>query len=459
MTTAGLNAALRKMAVANVNASAQAVFAEYYRQLEAGVTGMIAEADVEPLGDVATPDLDAWDTADVAALSRTVLIRLNGGLGTSMGLAQAKSLLPVREGATFLDIIARQVLAARSRYGIRLPLVFLHSYNTRDDCLNALARYPELPVADLPLDMMQSQEPKLLLTDLTPVSWPTNPALEWCPPGHGDLYPTLLESGMLDALIDAGFCYASVSNSDNLGCIPSPALAGWFARSGAPYAAEVTLRTPMDLKGGHIVRRRSDGQLILRETAQTAPEELRYFTDSVKHPFTHTNNLWFDLVALRDKLNVTGGVLGLRLIRNVKTVDPTDKASPQVVQVEAAMGAAIEVFNGAQAVAVPRSRFLPVKTTTELTLLRSDAYVWGDDWVPRAQISPLPVVELASCYKLIADYERRLPHPLGLLDADSLRVEGDWSFGARVQIRGSVTLGAVGGAIPDATVLDGKEQS
>ncbi|MDR1513058.1 MAG: UTP--glucose-1-phosphate uridylyltransferase [Propionibacteriaceae bacterium] len=433
---------------------ARAIFAHQFGQLESGATGLVPEASVEP---VATPEVFDADAAvgdaDLEAFARTAVIRLNGGLGTSMGLDKAKTLLPVRDGLTFLDLIVRQVLAARAAHGVTLPLLFLHSFSTRADCLAALASYEDLPVAGLPLDMVQSQEPKLLQADLSPAEWPANPRLEWCPPGHGDLYPTLLESGVLDQLIAAGYLYASVSNSDNLGCTPNPGLAGWFARSGAPHAAEITLRTPMDLKGGHIVRRRSDGRLILRETAQTAPDEMRFFTDAARHPYTHTNNLWLNLAAVRAKLAETGGVLGLPLIRNAKTVDPADKTSPAVFQLESAMGAAIEVFDSATVVAVGRERFLPVKTTNELTLLRSDLYDWGSDWAPRPTVQPAPVVTLADAYKLIHDYEARLPHGLGLRQARTLTVAGDWRFGRDVTVRGDVTLGAAGGRVPDGATL------
>ncbi len=449
----GLSLAREKMGAAGVTDTAIAIFADYYAQLVSGATGIVPESTIAPIGDVPRLDDIAETPEDVDAFARTVMIRLNGGLGTSMGLSKAKSLLPVRDGLTFLDLIARQVLVARAEYGVRLPLLFLHSFNTREDCLAALSAYPDLPVDGLPLDMVQSQEPKLRGDDLTPVSWPADPKLEWCPPGHGDIYPTLLDSGVLDALLDAGFRYANVSNSDNLGASPSAALAGWFARTGAPFAAEITPRTPMDVKGGHLARRRSDGRLILRETAQTLPEDMQYFTDPDIHPYASTNNLWFDLQQLRDVLTERGGVLGLPIIRNEKTVDPKDPASPAVIQIESAMGAAIEVFDGATAIVVPRSRFLPVKTTNELVLLRSDVYEWGEDQVPRATVDTLPVVSLSSAYKKIGDLEARMPYALELRDCASLTVDGDWSFGDGVSAVGDVTLGSEGGVVENGSVL------
>ena len=449
---AGKESAVAKMRAAHVNRTAISIFERYWDQLASGETGLILEDTITPLSD---PDAlsDLGSEGGCEALAATAVIKLNGGLGTSMGLSKAKTLLPVKDGLTFLDIIVRQVQWARARYGVRLPLLFLHSFNTRADSLAELAAYPDLEVCGLGLDMMQSEEPKLLQSDLSPVSWPADPKLEWCPPGHGDLYPTLLDSGILDSLIDMGFRYASVSNSDNLGAAPSARLAEWFAASGAPFATEVTLRTPMDVKGGHVARRKSDGRLILRESAQTRADEMRYFTDPGIHPYAHCNNLWFDLTALRAKLEETGGVLGLPLIRNAKTVDPTDPASPAVYQVESAMGAAIECFESATAIAVPRSRFLPVKTTNELTLLRSDVFVLGEDFIPRATVSPLPVVTLSKQYSAIAAYEERIPFPLSLRDARTLDVAGDWRFGSNVRISGDVFLGPEGGTIPSAALL------
>ena len=193
-----------------------------------------------------------------------------------------------------------------------------------------------------------------------------------------------------------GFKYASASNSDNLGAVPSPRIAGWFAASGAPYAAELCPRTLADKKGGHLAIRKSDGRLILRDTAQTAPDEMDFFTDEFRHPFFHTNNLWFDLEKLHEALTERGAVLGLPLIRNVKTVDPTDPSSPEVFQIETAMGAAIEVFDGATAIVVGRDRFLPVKTTNDLLVLRSDAYALADDGALRLAVDSAPLVDLDS---------------------------------------------------------------
>jgi len=371
-----------------------------------------------------------------------VIIKLNGGLGTSMGMDKAKSLLPARKGKTFLDIIVDQVRHARLTYGIQLPLLFMNSFRTHADTLAALAPYADLPVTGLDLGFMQNQEPKLRADDLTPVEWPADPSLEWCPPGHGDLYTALATSGILDRLLELGYRYASVSNSDNLGAGPSATIAGWFAASGAPYAAEICRRTAADRKGGHLAIRKSDQQLILRDTAQTPKEEMHFFTDEFRHPFFHTNNLWFDLEVLERTLRERKSVLGLPLIKNEKTVDPADSSSPKVIQIETAMGSAVEVFEGATAIGVGRDRFLPVKTTSDLLVLRSDAYELEASGQLTKVADPTPVVDLDDrYYKIIAEFDRRFPAGApSLSEARDLRVNGDWTFEAGVRVIGEVRL-------------------
>ena len=446
MSEHGLAAAVAKMRAAGANEPAIDVFAHYYAEAAAGVTGMIPESTISPLTD--PPQLsDAAVDPDAAraAIARTVIIKLNGGLGTSMGLDQAKTLLPVREGLTFLDLIVQQIKAARAQYDAPLPLLFMNSFRTRADTLAHLERYPDLAVDGLPIDFVQNAEPKITADTFEPVEWPADPTLEWCPPGHGDVYTALVGSGVLDALLAAGMKYASISNGDNLGAAPDAELAGWFAGTGAPYAAEICPRTINDRKGGHLAVRNADGQLILRDTAQTPADDMDFFTDEHRHPYFHTNNLWIDLEQLKAALQQRGTVLGLPLIYNVKTVDPADSSSPKVIQLETAMGAAIEVFKGATAIAVPRSRFQPVKTTNELLLLRSDVFDLGADSRLNQTVPDVPRVDLdGRFYKLIDDFEARVTVAPSLKAATSFVVKGDWTFDRPVVADGDVTYADLG---------------
>ena len=448
-----MSAATEKMREEGLPDVAVETFAHYEQLLRDGDQGVIRESEIEPLDSL--PDARELPPADEAVLDQVVVLKLNGGLGTSMGMTKAKSLIEVKRGVSFLDVIVRQVLDVRSRHGARVPLLLMNSFATRDDTLAALGRYPELAVDGLPLDFVQGKVPKLRADSLDPVEWPDDPALEWAPPGHGDVYTSLASSGMLDELLDRDYRYLFLSNSDNLGAVLEPRILGWFAAERLPFLSESTDRTESDRKGGHLARRRSDGRLLLRETAQTTDEDAAVFEDLARHRFFNCNNIWVDLSALRRTLEERDGVLGLPMIVNKKTVDPTDSSSPEVLQLETAMGAAIGVFEGAAAIRVPRTRFAPVKTTNQLLVVRSDAYELRDDWTVEPQADPIPVVELDSDhYKLIADFDARFPAGApSLRECRRLVVEGDVGFGRDVVVKGEVRLEGPR-TIPDGTVLE-----
>jgi UTP--glucose-1-phosphate uridylyltransferase len=440
----GLALAREKMRQAGVDEVAIDTFAHYYRLLEHGETGMIAEDSIEPLDMEALVDVDVPEDVAAEAIRATAVIKLNGGLGTSMGMDRAKSLLCVRRGLSFLDIIARQVLHLRTQYDAPLPLMFMNSFRTSADTMAALARYDALPVEGLPLEFLQNKEPKLLAADLMPAAYPKAPDLEWCPPGHGDIYTALRGTGLLTQLLATGYRYVFVSNSDNLGAVPDARVAGWFAQSGAPFAIEAVRRTPSDRKGGHFARRKADGRIVLRESAQTIDADKEALSDLDRHRYCSTNNLWFDIQAMVDALDARGGILGLPLIRNVKHLDPADSSTPEVIQIETAMGAAIEVFEGARTIEVGRDRFVPVKTTDDLLVLRSDVYDIGKDFVLDQAGDDVPYVSLdGDFYKLVGDFDKRFPEGApSLREADSFTVDGDWTFGQGVRVVGDVKLQA-----------------
>lgn len=365
-----------KMRGVGLSDAAIGAFRHSVNVLESKQSMMIPEADIEPAEGVAEWDalVAATPEADAALLAQAVLIKLNGGLGTGMGLQKAKSLLEIKPGVTFLDVIVRQVRHLRDQAGYPVSLLLMNSFSTSADTMAHLAQYAAEGFADpQQVEMIQNRVPKLRTDTLEPVQFPANPDLEWCPPGHGDIYPALVGSGWLDKLLAAGVKYAFVSNSDNLGAQPDTRFLRWFAESGVPFVMEVTRRTEADKKGGHLAMRKADGQPLLREIAQCPDADVADFQDINKHRYFNTNNLWIRLDALKDLLNANGGVLTLPVIRNTKTVDPRDAATPQVYQLETAMGAAIQCFPGAKAVCVPRTRFFPVKTCSDLLLLRSDA--------------------------------------------------------------------------------------
>ncbi|MBR6577009.1 MAG: UTP--glucose-1-phosphate uridylyltransferase [Akkermansia sp.] len=364
----------RKMQGVGLSRAAIDAFRHSVNVLTSEQSMMIPESEIEPARDVADWEelVAATPEADAALLARTVLVKLNGGLGTGMGLQKAKSLLEIKPGVTFLDTIVRQVKSLRERAQYPVNLLLMNSFSTSADTMAHLAQYADFADA-AQVEMLQNRVPKLVTDSLEPVEFPANPELEWCPPGHGDIYPALVGSGWLDKLLAAGVKYAFVSNSDNLGAQLDTRFLRWFAGSGAPFVMEVTRRTEADKKGGHLATRKADGQPVLREVAQCPEADVPEFQNIEKHRYFNTNNLWIRLDALRSVLDANGGVLPLPVICNSKTVDPRDASTQKVYQLETAMGAALQCFPGARAVCVPRSRFFPVKTCSDLLLLRSDA--------------------------------------------------------------------------------------
>jgi UTP--glucose-1-phosphate uridylyltransferase len=457
MNTPGYVAAVvAKAEAGGVHGGELAALRRRLRQLGEQQAGLLPSEVLEPAADLPRMDELPRPSRRQAreVLDRLVIVKLNGGLGTSMGLSGPKSLLEVKPGVNFLDVLARQVLALRERHGARLPLVLMNSPVTRDPSLDVMQRYKDLSVPGVPPGFLQGREPKIRAGDFLPVEWPADPELEWCPPGHGDIYPALAASGTLDALLGAGLRYAFVSNSDNLGALADARLAAWLEAEQVPFALEAVRGTPADRKGGHLACYQD--QLVLRETAQV-PEGDTSFTDVERWRWYNTNNIWIDLRALKDMQDADPAAPDLPLIVNRKTVDPRDNESTPVIQLESAMGAAIGSIPGARAALVPRTRFAPVKTTDDQLVVRSDAYELTSDGQMRPSFDGQePVVTLdQDFYKQLPDFERRFP-----AGAPSLRrchrfvVEGDVTFGADVVAIGNVRVTGPR-HVPDGEVLSG----
>jgi UTP--glucose-1-phosphate uridylyltransferase len=441
VSTGDLLAATAKMRDRAMPDAAIHAFERAYRRLQDDGDGLLPDDVLTPID--TAPALEELCAVDPDALDRVALIKLNGGLATTMGLSQPKSLLEAKDGLSFLDVIVQRTLALRQEFGARLPLIFMNSDATRGATLAALARYPDLPVDGLAVDFLQHVECKLDAHTLAPVSWPAAPELEWCPPGHGDVYTAMHASGLLARLREGGYRWVLISNADNLGATLEPRIPAHLASGEIPFLMEVVLGTEADRKGGHIANG-PGGRLVLRETAQVPARDEQSFRDYRRWRWYNTNNLWVALDRL-DELLVEGqGSLDLPLIVNRKTVDPRDPDSTPVLQLETAMGAAIGLFAGAQLLHVPRSRFIPVKTTDDLLVLRSDAYALSaerevllDD---HRTTPPLAALD-RDHFGLLTEFEKRFPAgPPSLRQALRLVVRGDVSFERDVVVRGDVLI-------------------
>jgi UTP--glucose-1-phosphate uridylyltransferase len=308
--------------------------------------------------------------------------------------------------------------------------------------------YSDLNALSLPRTFLQHRHPKIYSDTLMPAS-ESEEELNWNPPGHGDIYAALLATGLAEQLLAAGKRYLFVANADNLGATVDPSILGYLASSGAPFLMETAARTKADAKGGHLAVRSSTGRLVLRESSQapTTPsgEIIPEFQDVDRYKHFNTNNIWLDLEAVVKVAREHQGAIPLPLISNRKTVNPRDKSSRKVIQIETAMGAAIEVFEGSRALQVPRSRFAPVKSNNDLLVVRSDVYLLNENFTltvnPERTREGLPLVSLDPAhFGLIKDFEARMRVIPSLVEAESLSVKGDVTFDHPVQIVGRVSV-------------------
>jgi UDP-N-acetylglucosamine pyrophosphorylase len=359
-----------------------------------------------------------------------------------MGLESAKSLLPVKNGDTFLDFIARQILQLRATTASLEPGFYLmNSFSTQNETLSYLRKYTSLTAGEA-IDFLQNMAPKIDAKTFEPVTWSAQPT------SSGAL-PDMATSFRLSSVPDCSTAFLPAGSSSCLFRTPTiwcdrrckaPAI---LRKPGSSFLMEVAERTGADRKGGHLAQRKSTGRLLLRELAQCPEEDESHFQNIERHRFFNTNNLWVRLDRIKEELERNGGALPLPLITNSKTVDPRDPSSTKVLQLESAMGAAIECFDRSGAVVVPRTRFAPVKTTSDLLVLRSDACRVTEDHrliLVEERVGSPPLVDLdAKHYKLLQDFERYFPDgPPSLVRCESLKIRGPVAFAKGVVCEGKV---------------------
>ncbi|KAK9106490.1 hypothetical protein Syun_022501 [Stephania yunnanensis] len=405
---------------------------------------------VVPYESLALPPEDLEQTRKL--LDKLVVLKLNGGLGTTMGCTGPKSVIEVRNGLTFLDLIVIQIETLNSKYGCNVPLVLMNSFNTHDDTLKIVGKYAKSNIDIHTFN--QSQYPRLVVEDFSPLPCKGQAGRDgWYPPGHGDVFPSLMNSGKLDAFLAQGKEYVFVANSDNLGAVVDLKILNHLIQNKNEYCMEVTPKTLADVKGGTLIS--YEGKVQLLEIAQVPDEHVNEFKSIEKFKIFNTNNLWVNLNAI--KRLVEADALKMEIIPNPKAIDGV-----KVLQLETAAGAAIRFFDKAIGVNVPRSRFLPVKATSDLLLVQSDLYTVADGFVIRnsARSNPAnPIIELGPEFKKVNNFLSRFKSIPSIIGLDSLKVSGDVWFGAGIILKGKVSISAKSGVkleIPDKAVLENK---
>ncbi|KAL7638922.1 UNVERIFIED_CONTAM: hypothetical protein RMT77_010456 [Armadillidium vulgare] len=392
-------------------------------------------------------------------LSKLVVVKLNGGLGTSMGCQGPKSIIPVRSDLTFLDLTVQQIEHLNKTYDTSVPLVLMNSFNTDDDTQKVIKKYQGFQVPIYTFN--QSKYPRLNKESLMPIA--KNCCVEsdmeaWYPPGHGDFYEAFANSGLLQEFIKQGKEYVFISNIDNLGATVDVNILKFLLDTNighCEFLMEVTDKTRADVKGGTLIE--YENTLRLLEIAQVPKDHVDDFKSVKKFNIFNTNNLWVKLQAIERVL--TERTLHMEIIVNNKTLEN----GLNIIQLEQAVGAAIKCFEGSMGVVVPRSRFLPVKKTDDLLLVMSNLYSLQNGSLimsPLRMFPTTPLVKLGpNHFGKVKDYLSRFQSIPDMLELDHITVSGDVTFGKGVSLKGTVIIIANHGDridIPPGAVLENK---
>lgn len=389
----------------------------------------------------------------VSNLDKLAVLKLNGGLGTSMGCVGPKSVIEVREGQSFLDLAVRQIEFLNKANDVDVPLLLMNSFNTDKDTDIIVKKYQSHRISIKTFN--QSRYPRIFKDSLMPVPKHVNDKLDsWYPPGHGDLFEALLASGVLDSLLAEGKEYLFVSNGDNLGATVDTKILNHMVETGAEYIMELTDKTRADVKGGTLIN--YEGQVRLLEIAQVPKDHVEDFKSIKKFTNFNTNNLWINLRAI--KRLVEANQLHMEIIPNQKSIT-IGNSEINVLQLETAVGAAIRYFDKGHGVVVPRSRFLPVKTCSDLLLVKSDLFnlQHGALVMNPSRYGGAPLIKLGSDFKKVSNFQKRISHMPKILELDHLTVTGNVFFGKGVQLKGTVIIVCSDGQkidIPNGSILE-----
>lgn len=420
---------------------------------------------IEKLPDGSVRDYKTLTTPDSGEikkmLSKLVVIKLNGGLGTSMGCRGPKSVIPVRNDLSFLDLTVQQIEYLNRKYDVDVPLVLMNSFNTDEDTAKVIRKYAGFKVKIYTFN--QSRYPRIHRDTLTPVakSCRTDDDIEaWYPPGHGDFYLSFNNSGLLNQFIEEGREYCFISNVDNLGATVDLNILNLLLHptDGQPcpeFVMEVTDKTKADVKGGTLMH--YENHLRLLEIAQVPKDHVDDFKSVKKFKIFNTNNLWVNLQAIQKVIN--NNTLDMEVIVNAKHLDN----GFNVIQLETAVGAAMKCFDGCLGINVPRSRFLPVKKTSDLLLVMSNLYSLKNghlEMSPLRMFANTPLVKLGdNNFSKVKDFLKRFATIPDVLELDHLTVSGDVTFGRGVSLKGTVIIIANHGDridIPSGSNLENK---
>lgn len=393
-------------------------------------------------------------------LDKLVVVKLNGGFRTTeaLGCTGTTSLITVRDEFTFLDMHVKQLESLNNKHDCKIPLVLMNSFNTHDETSKVLRKYIHVNV---PIhSFQQSKYPRIYKESLRTIpksvldeNWES-----WYAPGHGDFYQSFYNSGLLQKFIDEGKEYLFVSNIDNLGATVDLAILNDLLskpkEERCEFLMEVTDKTRADIKGGTLIM--YEEKLRLLEYIQVPKDHIEDFKAVSNFKIFNTNNIWIQLSAI--KRIVESNKLNMDVVEE----HPQSNAGEKIIQLETLIGSAIKYFDNSIGVNVPRSRFLPVKTCSDLFLVLSNLYNIKEGTLsmnPRRQFKSTPLVQLGYSFRKVKEFHNRLDGIPDILELDHLTVAGDVTFGRGVVLKGTVIIIANHGEridIPPGSILENK---
>lgn len=384
--------------------------------------------------------------------SGLAVIKLNGGLGTSMGCVGPKSIIEVNNNLTFLDLIVHQIQHLNQITGSRIPLILLNSFKTDEDTAKIINKYVKAVEVRT---FLQSRFPRIEKDSLLPLPTKYDDNVEtWYPPGHGDVYNAMKNSGLVDKLLQEGKQYIFISNIDNLGATVDFEILSWMKKNNIDFLMEVTDKTRADVKGGTLIE--YNGKAKLFEIAQCPPSKIDEFKSIKKFKIFNTNNLWINLNALKNFID-NDDMNKMDII-----INPKKALGKECIQLETACGAAIQYFDNPKGINVSRSRFLPVKNCSDLMMVQSNLYAMENGNLimnPKRSINLVPLINLGEEFKKISDYIKRFQTIPDIVELDQLTISGDVTFGCNVILRGTVIIVANYGNridIPSGSIIENK---
>lgn len=352
-------------------------------------------------------------------LKQLVVCRFNGGLGTSMYCNLPKALIPIKDNKHFLDFTVIQIQKLQAEHKITCPLLLMNSFYTDKIIQQEIKNYSNLTI----YSFNQNCFPRLLESknNLNLPLLKKEHGLQACyPPGHGDFFANFIQSGLLKQFLEQGKRYIFLANIDNLGATIDFSILNYLASSNCHFIMEVTKKLKTDLKGGSLLRNKTDNKIKLLESAELSQYSEQQLSDFKKNFSTfNTNNIWIDLVDLQKKLEQADW--SLDLIKNKKEV-----AKKNVFQLEIIAGSAISNFPTAKLIKVSRSRFIPIKKLEDLLYIRSNLFSLknGFKFKNLKKFNDFPKLNLQSINSIIL-FEKIFKKIPDLLNLKELTIDGE----------------------------------